>query len=128
MRVEKNAFETPSAKYRLNLPFGCVPFCNSTLFGTPSSSGSPFAPLPPLLEFGSRPKRVSQSFGSPSPSVSGGGGGGPVGCQPSCTTSKSLAWTWLWNALFQLPICPPQRVSDVPVMNMSEPLSATISP
>ena len=47
------------------------------------------------------------------------------GCQPSCTTSKSLA-VRPPNAGFSTPLF--QRVSNVPLMYMSEPLSATIRP
>ena len=51
-------------------PRGCEPSVSSWKFVRPSPSGSPPAPLSPVLEPGSRPKRVSQSFGSASLSVS----------------------------------------------------------
>src|SRR6188474_541896 len=47
------------------------------------------------------------------------------GFHPSCTTSKSLAFS-VANAGFSTSLF--QRVSNVPEMYMSEPLSATINP
>ncbi len=53
------------------------------------------------------------------------GGFGPVGCQPRVTTSKSVAVS-APNAGFRMLLS--HRVSNVPLMYMSDPLSATISP
>ena len=53
-------------------PRGCDPSVNSWKLVRPSPSGSPPAPLSPPPADGSRPKRVSQSFGSASLSVSFG--------------------------------------------------------
>src|SRR5262249_19804700 len=55
--------------------------------------------------------------------VAGGRGGAPF--HPSCTTSKSLAMS-AENAGLRIELF--QRASIVPVMYMSEPLSATIKP
>jgi MerR family transcriptional regulator/heat shock protein HspR len=53
------------------------------------------------------------------------GGFGPVGCQPRVITSKSLAVS-APNAGLRMLLS--HRVSKVPLMYMSDPLSATISP
>src|SRR4030095_5209896 len=53
------------------------------------------------------------------------GGFGPVGCQPRVTTSKSVAVSPP-NAGFRMLLS--HRVSNVPLMYMSDPLSATINP
>ena len=70
--MSKNVPVAPSARYVITKPRGCDPSVSSWKLVRPSPSGSPPAPLSPAPEFGSRPKRVSQSFGSASLSVSFG--------------------------------------------------------
>src|SRR5436190_1561540 len=72
----------------------------------------PVEPLPPTTEFGFALRLLNA--------------GGPVGgFHPSCTTSKSLAVS-VENAGLRMSLF--QRVSKVPVIYMSEPLSATMRP
>ena len=79
----------------------------------PLSVAVPVADWPPATVDGLTPSELSDTTGS------------APGCQPSWTTSKSLA-VRAPNAGLRMSLS--QRVSKVPPMYMSEPLSATMSP
>ena len=78
----------------------------------PLSVTVPVADWPPATVDGLTPSELSDTGSAP-------------GCQPSWTTSKSLA-VRAPNAGLRMSLS--QRVSKVPPMYMSEPLSATMSP
>jgi hypothetical protein len=81
----------------------------------------PVDEAPATTELGVAVTELSVTVGT----GAGAGDGAEAGFQPSWTTSKSLAVSSR-NAGFRMPLS--QRLSNVPLTYMSDPLSATMSP